>query len=420
MTSISTNLTLYRAPFVVPVTSAPIADGGVMVHNGRILAVDRFTRLRRESARVVDVENALLTPALINCHAHLELSYLEGLTTIESAYLRGDIDSSANFTDWIRTLLVKRGQSVPLESIVVTGRRALAQQYKRGVALVADIGNLAESRDISCGMSAEGLFYRELLAVTAKAAETLLSTLSDDEQCTAHSLYSCHPILLKALKNRSRRLGGLFPVHVAESIDEVTFLRTGTGPFRDFLIERLRLTGSLADGQGLDDLLPHPGCGAVEYLQSLGVLDERTICVHAVHLSEQEIELLAKNRAKVCLCPASNRKLNVGRAQVPLLLKHKIMPGLGTDSLASNDCLDLWLEMKVLQNDHPEVNPEQIFTKATFGGASTLRVESRLGSLVPGRDARLLAIDFSGQQSEIFPSLVNTGAAQKVTWLEGV
>lgn len=419
MTYISSGPTLYRAPFVVPVTSAPIADGGVLIHDGLIVAVDRFSRLHRAASRVVDVESAVITPALINCHAHLELSYLADLSKSEADNFSSGAEVPTDFTDWIRKLLVKRGQSISQERVIEAGRKALAAQHQRGVGLVADIGNQPVSKEIGAGGAVEILFFRELLGITEKAAEFVLAGLSSDEQCTAHSPYSCHPFLIRALKERSRRMENFFPIHLAESIDEITFLRTGKGAFHDFLLERLILFAALADGQTLSEVLPHPKCGGVEYLRSLGVLDEQTICVHAVHISEAEVDLLAKARAKVCLCPASNRKLNVGTAPVPLLLKYQILPGLGTDSLASNDCLDLWHEMRVLQEDHPSVSPEQIFAMATVGGASTLGVRSRLGSLTPGQEARLLAIDFSGNLNDIFPFLVSRGIEQKVSWVEG-
>lgn len=390
-----------------------------MVRDGRIVAVDRFALLRRDATRVVDIENAIITPALINCHAHLELSCLTTLTEGETENPIQCDRGARNFTDWIRALLAKRAnENLTLDSIIEAGRKSLVDQYQRGIVLVADIGNQPSSREIGAGKSPECFFFRELLSITERTAQLLLAAIPIDEQCTAHSPYSCHPTLIRALKERTRRTGTLFPIHLAESAEEVAFLRTGTGSFHDFLLERLRLSGSLEAEQSLADLLPHPGCGGVEYLQTLGVLDDKTICVHAVHVSENEIELLAKAKAKVCLCPASNRKLGVGRAPLPKFLEHQILPGLGTDSLASNDCLDLWHEMKVLQEDHPNVNPEQIFTMSTLGGAATLGVNNRLGSLAPGREARLLVVEFSGQKSDVFPFLVNNGRSQQVSWLE--
>jgi len=402
---------LYRAPYVAPVTSPLILDGGVLVNAGRIVAVDRFNRLRQEAWQVVELDCRIITPALINCHAHLELSHLADLG-------REAVPKPADITAWIRALLAKRAEAVAIDEIIQAGRDALATLYRRGVALVCDIGNQALSRTISDGGEAECLFFQEMLGATAQAAQTSLASLAPDTQCTAHAPYSCHPSLLKAVKERARQSGRLFPIHVAESADEIEFLQTGSGPFQQFLAERLRLAGALVAGQDLSELVGVPGCGAVEYLHALNLLDASTICVHAVHISASEADLLAATKARVCLCPGSNRRLGVGTAKVSMLMQRQILPGLGTDSLTSNECLDLWQEMQVLHEDHPDLSPELIFRMATRGGAETLSMAHRLGGLSPGRDAKMLAVDFSGPAAEIYPFLVNGGKSINVHWLE--
>lgn len=402
---------LYRAPYVVPVTSPMIDDGGVLVSAGRIMAVGPFKRLRQEASQVVDLDRRILTPALINCHAHLELSHLADLG-------RETVTPPTDITAWIRTLLAKRAEAVPQATILRAGQAALAALYRRGVALVCDIGNQAASLAIAEDSAAECLFFQEVLGATAPAAAAVLAALAPDLQATAHAPYSCHPSLLKALKSRARQRGGLFPIHVAESVAEIEFLESGQGPFLQFLGERLRQAGILAAGQDLRELIATPACGAVAYLHALDLLDAGTICVHAVHISAAEADLLAKTKAKVCLCPASNRRLGVGTAKVSLLTERRILPGLGTDSLTSNDCLDLWHEMQVLQEDHPELAPELIFRMATLGGAETLGVSQRLGGIAPGLEAKLLAVDFSGSAAEVYPFLANTGKAIPVNWLE--
>lgn len=435
---------LYRAPYVVPVGAPLIEDGGVLVAAGRIVAVDRFSRLRREPAQVVELDGRIITPALINCHAHLELSHLavlgQGEVSLASAPLsqQGEAQGqppplaersrsqqgnglerpAGDITAWIRTLLSQRAESTLSDDMIIrAGQAALAALHRRGTALVADIGNQAASLAIGRGGPAECLFFHELLGLTRQAAEAVLAAVPD-VQVTAHAPYSCHPHLLREVKERSRRAGALFPIHVAESLAEIEFLQTGAGPMHDFLAERLRLFGALAEGQALSELVAIPGCGAVEYLDQLGVLDRHTICVHTVHLSGQEADLLASTQARVCLCPGSNRRLGVGTAKVEWFLERQILPGLGTDSLASNDCLDLWQEMRLLQEDHPGLDPALIFTMATQGGAATLGVEQRLGTLAPGREAKLLAVAFSGPAAEVYPFLVNGGQAITLDWLE--
>lgn len=198
-------------------------------------------------------------------------------------------------------------------------------------------------------------------------------------------------------------------MHVAESTQEIEFLRTGGGPFRDFLTQR----GVEVDGFTI------PGMGAIEYLDSLGVLDGQTLCVHGVHVEDDEIALLAARGATVCLCPGSNRFMGVGVAPVEKMIAQGIPLVLGTDSLASNPHLNLWQEMKVLREDHPGIAPEAVFAMASFNGARLLGLGERLGTVAPGVSSSLLAVRCPAKsESDIFEYLTSAGEDIQLEWLE--
>ncbi|HFQ81708.1 MAG TPA: amidohydrolase, partial [Desulfobacterales bacterium] len=99
----------YRAPLVVPVSRAPIRDGAVVAAGGRITALGSFSQLRGQG-RVVELEDCIITPALINCHSHLELSHLAELG-------RGNYGTDNDITVWIRALLAVRGRETDDEII---------------------------------------------------------------------------------------------------------------------------------------------------------------------------------------------------------------------------------------------------------------------------------------------------------------
>jgi aminodeoxyfutalosine deaminase len=236
---------------------------------------------------------------------------------------------------------------------------------------------------------AQVTFLLELLGPNAKAEKQVLariSSLPDSVAATPHALYSTTPGILSSLKQRADRLHHLFSLHVAESGDEIELLRFGQGCFRSFLAER----------GAWEDTFPPLGIdshGAVEYLERLGLLTANMICVHCVQVSEKEVQILAKHGCKVCLCPGSNRFLGVGVVPLELMLYHKLLPALGTDSIASNDVLDLWREMQILREDHPGVFPAEILAMATMGGAAALGREQDFGTLAPGRKAIFLNVD---------------------------
>jgi len=417
--------TLYRAPWLVTVESEKdllsrpgegpdahflIEDGGVCVAGDRILAVGRFDDLRQHhgAAEVVDYEASILTPSLVNAHVHLELSHLAGV---------GDtVDHNGDLPAWITELLAGRERCPASEAeIIRAGKLALDDLYASGTGLLADIGNQPVSSVIGSGAEARVSFFLELLGMSKKASQEAMAVLNREEgrdrSCTVHAPYSCHADLIRTVKKQTMQQQRIFTLHVAESAAEIEFLRYGTGGFREFLTARGVWDGSFVP-------LADQNRGAVHYLDGLGVLDSGTLCVHAVHISKQEITLLAEKRAKVCICPGSNRYLGVGRAPVADMLVNGILPALGTDSLASNRELNLWQEMKTLRADHPGIRPSLIFAMATRGGAEALGYGDRLGMLRPGTLASLLAVQCPGiKRSEVFEYLTTIGCQAQPIWV---
>ena len=398
---------LYRAPYVVPVATPLIEDGGMLTEDGRIVAVGRFSDLQGTNAKVVDYDGHILTPALINGHAHLELSYLAHLGQDLSQAASGDIVA------WIRKLLQAREQeNVAEDEQEFLAWQALAQLYASGCTVVADIGNNPGSQTIGKDFKVRVLFFLEMLGLSKQAENEALERIKNspsEMRCTAHAPYSTGPELMLHLKDRARRHNHIFPLHVAESVDEIDLLQTGSGRFKGFLQYR----------GGWDDSFVPPGTGAVSYLDKLDILDEKTLCVHAVHINEEEIDILAQCQAKVCLCPGSNRYMGVGKPPVGKFLVKGIRPALGTDSLASNTMLNMWREMRLLLEDHPNLDPEEVFKMATINGAAALGVADQVGTLESGKSSAFLAVcNQASQKNEIYEFLTSVGEDVQMEWAE--
>ncbi|WP_417909869.1 amidohydrolase family protein [Candidatus Electronema sp. PJ] len=376
-------LVIHRAPWLLPICRPPIQDGGLVVGNGKILAAGAFREIASSypGIAVVDHPEAVLLPGLINAHTHLELSHLAHLARLPAP---------ASFTEWLVLLIAERAKAAAdmdaaVECAASAARIALAAQEAQGVVAIADISNTGLCRNLVGKFNGTLLCFSEYLRLRADAVRGALSRLHaepDTQYCTGHALYSTHIDLLRGLKARAARLGYIFPIHIAESAAEIQLLRTGQGELRAFLEQR-----------GLwDDSLPLGETGAVNYLHRYGLLDRGTLCVHCVHIAEGEVDLLVKFGAKVCLCPGSNAYLGVDTAPVELLLRKGILPALGTDSLASNPELSIWREMRLLAAQHPDLSPTDLLAMATLGGATALGLE-QLGTLEPGKDAAVLAVE---------------------------
>ncbi|MBU1647986.1 MAG: amidohydrolase family protein [Proteobacteria bacterium] len=407
----SSPFSLYLAPWVVPISSPVIRDGAVAVSNGRILAVGSSSSIQAQfaGARVKNCQGVLL-PGLVNAHIHLELS----------AYHHVPHPSpDETFCDWIRSLLQLRQEGgIEPEDMARAARNMLQQQHDAGVLLLLDIGNILPSPPATIASSVQVSFLLELLGPTAKAEEQVLAriaSLSDSVAATPHAPYSTTPGIMTSLKQRADRLQHIFSLHVAESADEIELLQSGRGCFRSFLEER----------GGWENIFPSPGMdgrGAVEYLEQLGLLDANLLCVHCVHVSEKEVQMLAAQGCKVCLCPGSNRFLGVGVAPLELMLAHHLLPALGTDSIASNEELDLWREMQILREDHPGVAPAAVMAMATLGGAQAMGCEEEFGTLSPGRKAILLNVDSPSLQGvdngeQLLDTLTSGGRPENIRWI---
>lgn len=404
-------VSLYLAPWVVPVSSPVLREGAVAVADGRILAVGAASSLqaRYAGARVVRCQGVLL-PGLVNAHIHLELS----------AYHQPSRPTSdQSFCDWIRSLLQLRGNgAIGADQVSLAARRMLQHQHDVGISLLLDTGNIAPSPLATVPSPVEATFLLELLGPDAKAEEQVLArlhTLPDSVAATAHASYSTTAGIMMALKKRADRLRHVFSLHVAESWDEVELLASGLGCFRGFLEER----------GAWDGRFPCPGVeghGVVGYLAELGLLDANLLCVHCVQVDEKEVQMLAEHGCKVCLCPGSNRFLGVGVAPLEMMLGHGLLPAIGTDSLASNEELDPWREMRILREDHPGVAPSRILAMATLGGAQALGREEDFGALAQGRKAVFLNVDSPALQGaknaeQLFAMLTGDGRPEILHWV---
>jgi 5-methylthioadenosine/S-adenosylhomocysteine deaminase len=160
--------------------------------------------------------------------------------------------------------------------------------------------------------------------------------------------------------------------------------------------------------------LAEHGMRPLERLERLGLLGPGLIAVHAVHLLEDEIARLAKHGASVAHCPSSNLKLASGFAPVARLLGAGINVALGSDGAASNNRLDLFEEMrlaallaKAVARDAEAMPAHAALRAATLGGATALGLQSKIGSIVPGKAADLVAVQLLPEEAapEAFPEL---------------
>jgi len=152
----------------------------------------------------------------------------------------------------------------------------------------------------------------------------------------------------------------------------------------------------------VNEIMRNTGKRPVHYLDQLGLVDEKLIAAHAVHLDDKEMECLKEKGVKVVHVPESNMKLCSGISKVPEMVKMGLTVGLGTDGCASNNNLDLFQEMdsaaklsKVSSLDPTSLNAKTVLKMATAWGAAILGLEEEIGTLEKGKKADIIVVDIN-------------------------
>ena len=404
---------IISAPWVVPVDTPVIRDGSIVIVDGRIVDFGKRADLVVKYSQYLEkFYPCVLMPGLINAHMHLELSHLQN--TIE-------LLPGRNFTDWIDGLIEQKlSGKWCREKIIETFQITLHDQYNSGVVLIGDIGNeyYEELHHPEGELQPQIVRMLEYLGPNrgaCRAALENLARLDDQIPVTGHAPYSTAPDLLLAIKKRCNRLQHIFSIHTGESQDEREFLQTGSGSFRDFLERRNSWDGQFSFSES-------GFTGTIDYFDHLGILDEKTLLVHCVHISKNELQLIKERGAQICLCPGSNQFLGVGSAPVEQMLALGLLPALGSDSPASNHTIDMWREMQILADSHADLNCSTILAMATMGGAKALRHDSGLGSLAVGKNAKFIHVSSAALKGcrdgeQLVKELVSGGKPTEITWV---
>jgi aminodeoxyfutalosine deaminase len=342
----------------------------------------------------------LILPGLVNAHVHLQLPSLR--------------THPRSFVPWIRAVLEERAAATAADHRR-RGTVALSELVRDGVCAVGEVDSTGQSPALLRAVPVGGRCYQEVLGLDldAEAARHLVGRrlVSGSRWCplglSAHAPYSVSPALFREVA----RTGRAFTVHVAETQEEVEFLRHGRGPFRDLLQELGRLPRAFRA----------PGKGPVEYLDGLGLLSPRSLLVHAQHVSATEVELIHKRRAPVVVCPGTIRYFRRRPPPVAKWLRQGLCVALGTDSRASNERLSLRSELRAARTLWPDLSIETLLMMATGNGGRALS-RPGCGRLVVDGPANFITLPLADVKAmqDVLRGFVAGEVAPTATWLRGV
>jgi cytosine/adenosine deaminase-related metal-dependent hydrolase len=385
--------TIHTAAWLINPDMPPVAGGALLVCNGLVEAVGTLAELKAKYSRpVVEHHDCAILPGFVNAHTHLELTHFP------SWRLRTHIDyNPRRFSDWIIQLIkITRGlHEEDFRTSLVEGMRKCIESGTTAVGDIISRYDLLSSYDVPPirgrtffeALGHDPVRFRERLESALSAADSMDGKYLSPG-LSPHTTYTVGEANLSIIRDAALTRGLPLTVHISESKAESDFIFDSSGP----------LASELYPFVGWEQyLVPPRHCSSTELLDRHGLLTTATLAVHCVHINLADAQILKRRGVTVCLCPRSNETLDVGRAPLPLFRKLDIPLALGTDSLASNDSLSLWDEMRfALDLFVEELTPADVFRMSTSGGAAALGLSASLGSLEVGKRADFQVVSHAG------------------------
>ena len=404
---------IFAASYILPISSPPVAGGAVAVDNGRIVDLGPLAELRKvHTAPVREFSGCTIMPGLVNAHTHLELTHFP------SWKLRKGIDySPRTYVDWV-IQVIKIRRALSHDELVSSVREGIRKSLECGTTTLGDILTDRNLLSVYQDSPLSGRLYCEAIGQDPVQCEAALHSLERTigffdrgsllPGLSPHAPHTLSAHFMGEIAALARRLSVPAAIHLAESPEETAFLHDSTGKIAELLYPFA----------SWEDYIPPPRrTTPAAYLDSLGVLNPETAVIHCVHVTPADAEILKQRGVSAVLCPRSNDRLAVGHAPALLLKKAGIPLSLGTDSLASNDTLSLWDEMRFLLRQFPGVfTPEEALEMATLGAARALHVEDAAGSLEKGKRADFLVMKAPPVRSgaELPEVLIEAGQLEEV------
>ncbi len=352
-----------------------IEDGAVAIREAKIIEIGTTSELcaRYETKEEIDADGHIVMPGLINAHTHLAMTLFRGFA------------EDLPLDPFLARVWEAEGRFIRPDTVEIGTRLAFAEMIRGGTTMALDMYWFPEaSADVASAAGfrlINGPIFVDFdgpdgIPTTERAqrGREFFQRYAENPfilPCVLpHGTYTVSPDILTQAWELANEFDALFHTHASETTDEVATVR-----------ERYGLTPP-------------------QHLDHLGLLSQRASLAHCVHLSDDDIRLIAERGAVVVHCPISNLKMGSGIAPLPQMHAAGIPVLLGTDGAATGNDLDTWKQMRLAAilhrglNHDPTFNPaEKVVATVTRGAATALGIGDRFGSLEAGKFADLILID---------------------------
>ncbi len=372
------------ADWIIPAGDPPLRRGVLRMRDGVIEAVGTAETVA-PAARHEPLGAVAVLPGLVNAHCHLELTGL-----------RGRLPRERPMPQWLFAMLNERRKGIDFAG---GARRGAAELLAGGCTTVGDISHDNGAWRVLKPLPIRKVCFAEVIGIGPLAAGAMgrlqesLEGIEPDERLSfgisPHAPYSTAENVYRRAVDLARKRGMRVTTHLAESPAERRFLQKGDGPLFRFLA---RL--------GLINLsVTAPGESPVTYAGRLGLLAAGTILAHVHDADDADLDLLAGGEADVAYCPGSAAFFARPGHRYDEMLGAGINVCLGTDSLASNDALNMLGELRTVHAEG-KVTAETTLRMGTVNGARALGMADTVGALAPGLAADWIAVPCPAESAD--------------------
>lgn len=384
---------ILSAEYILPISAEPIENGAVVIEKDKIIAVgklneitERFPEIRHES-----FGEAVILPGFVNAHSHLEITAMRGFLD------RQEHDFSA----WLLKLTKTRAEILTDADVKTAAIFGALEGARAGITCFGDIGRFGVAGFEALKINGlRGVLFQETdFSPDNKTADTDFEKLKEKflqlketetnlvkAGISPHSPYTVSRKLLEKIAEYAIAKNIKISTHAAESREEMELLQKGEGFFIG-VYEKFGVEWEV------------PFCSPIEFLDKIGVLQAKPLLAHCINVSENDIKILQRNDSRIAHCPKSNAKFGHGIAPLEKFLDAKIKTGFGSDSVASNNTCDILEEARFgilsarnLLSKKRFIEPQEAIETATLGGAKSLGLENKIGTLESGKQADLIVV----------------------------
>ncbi len=361
----------------------------IAIENGIISAIDEPGNFDfGEFDEVFDFTDYAVIPGFIQTHVHLCQTLFRGLA------------DDLELLDWLQKHIFPYELSHSEESLRASARLGIYELQTGGTTTILDMGTMNHQRVVF-----EELIDSGIRAFAGKCMIDENDLLGKFKEPTKQSLDETYELAKEFHGAANGRIKYGFAPRFVLSCSEELLVETSQMQ-KDFPGSLYHTHSSENKGE-IEAVRKKTGMENIEYFNSIGILNEKTVLAHGIHVNEKEIEILKQTGTRIAHCPSANLKLASGTANIPRYLDEGVSISLGADGPPCNNNLSMFTEMRLASliqkplHGPLSMDAKTVFKLATIEGARALGIDSEVGSIEAGKKADIVALDLNNPEQPL-------------------